>query len=127
MSDSTHTPGPWAPVLRDDPRGQPVPYYRALIAWIACSPDRRLTVIQAEERTVSKDEWEPNTRLIAAAPDLLDACLYAFEHLHPSMHYANVQRVLAASIAKARSSCLSCGEDPDGCYCAYEAEPEEGK
>ena len=66
-----HTKGPWEAVMHDDPRGQPVPYYRALICTVEHSPDRYLAVVQMNGQHVSREQWQSNARLIAAAPDLL--------------------------------------------------------
>lgn len=65
------TPGPWEAVLKDDPRGQPVCYYRGLIALV----ENRLSVVLGPGHayeTVPEEEWEANAKLIAAAPALAD-------------------------------------------------------
>lgn len=65
------TEGPWEAVLNDDPRGQPVPYYRGLICTVEYG-NRHLAVV-AKSGVVSSAEWEANTHLIAAAPQMRDA------------------------------------------------------
>jgi hypothetical protein len=66
------TPGEWEPVLPGDPRGQPVSYYSGTVCLVSCDPP--LAVVsrlrETEGRHVSPEEWEANTRLIAAAPQL---------------------------------------------------------
>lgn len=66
-----HTPGPWQLVVNSDPRGQPSPFYRGIIALVE-KGDRHLTVV-SDGREVPLEEWEPNGRLIAAAPRMLEA------------------------------------------------------
>lgn len=77
--DGQHTPGPWEAVLENDPRGQPVCYYRAIIGLMAMTgsglKDGYLSVIASNERLVKRDELEPNAKLIAAAPDLYSAVM----------------------------------------------------
>lgn len=65
----SHTPGPWERVDRLDPRGQPVPFYRGLVALVSCDPS--IAVVADRGRTASASEWDANARLIAAAPELL--------------------------------------------------------
>lgn len=65
-----HTPGPWSAVLDDDPRGQPVPYYRGLVALVSMTPGNCVSVV-SDGRTVSPDEWKANAVLLASAPALL--------------------------------------------------------
>jgi hypothetical protein len=72
----THTPGPWEAVLADDPRGQPVPYYRGLVALV----ENRLSVV-AKCGYAPKEHWEANASLIAAAPDMLTALIKAKAHI----------------------------------------------
>jgi hypothetical protein len=67
----THTPGPWTAVLPDDARGQPVPYYRGLVALVSCETGGAMSVV-TDGRDCSKSEWEANARLIARAPEMLD-------------------------------------------------------
>lgn len=69
----THTPGPWEAVLDDDPRGQPVAYYRGIVAFVERSPDRTIAVVAESVECVNKSEWDGNARLIAAAPTMLGA------------------------------------------------------
>lgn len=72
-----YTPGPWEAVLSDDPRGQPVPHYRALIALVSQSP--HLSIVAAQRDTVPRQEWEGNARIIAAAPEMHAALCAAVE------------------------------------------------
>jgi len=68
---SGYTPGPWEAVFENDERGQPQVIYRGLVCLISHG-DRRISVV-TDGRNCSTDEWEANARLIAAAPDLLEA------------------------------------------------------
>ncbi|MFW5988293.1 MAG: hypothetical protein ACOCQA_02510 [bacterium] len=67
-----YTPGPWKPVIGKD---QPVPYYKRLICLVESDGQNRKAVVVERDvaETVSKDEWKANTRLLAAAPELLEA------------------------------------------------------
>lgn len=69
MSDVRFTSGPWTAVTGDS---QPSIFYRGLVATVERSPERWLSVV-ADCGAVGPDEWEGNTRLLAAAPDLLSA------------------------------------------------------
>ena len=62
------TPGPWEAVTDDDPRGQPVPYYRGLVALIERNTGRALSVVLKDGRTVPACDWQANAQLIAHAP-----------------------------------------------------------
>lgn len=70
--NAKHTPGPWEHIAADDPRGQPVPYYRGLICLISTDPYQ--AVVAKVWDTVEVEEWPANAALIAAAPELLLAC-----------------------------------------------------
>lgn len=59
------TPGEWEAVLNEDPRGQPVPYYRSLICMVEHNPEGYLAVVAKNNQTVSRNEWIANTKLIA--------------------------------------------------------------
>ena len=96
-----HTPGPWAAVQEDYPHGQPVVHYRGLVALVELSPDRRLSVVTSDARSVHSLEWPWNARLIAAAPDLLKACKEARHELRESAPSAFALPLLEAAIAKA--------------------------
>lgn len=60
----------WEVVTGDDPRGQPSPMYRGLVALVSCSPS--IAVVTADGSTVESDQWENVARLIAAAPEMRD-------------------------------------------------------
>lgn len=67
-SNSAHTPGPWSFYTEPQPNGCPIVGTRGLmVAMLAHS------VHQADQQ----DEALANARLIAAAPELLEACRYA--------------------------------------------------
>lgn len=70
------SPAPWRPVLHNDPRGQPSPMYRSLVATVEHNGERYLAVVQEQEREVPREEWEANTQFIAYArawvPGLLE-------------------------------------------------------
>lgn len=77
------TPGPWEAIQNDDPRGQPVPYYRALIAVLQQAPERYLSVVAKNDGYVMAEQWPHNARLIASVHDYRDACLLAKAFLEP--------------------------------------------
>lgn len=70
-AEQKHTPGEWEAVLNDDPRGQPVAYYRGLICTV--EHGGRYLAVVAKIGCALPAQWEANARLIAAAPDLLAA------------------------------------------------------
>lgn len=89
-----HTPGPWE-----------------LTGWLVCR-DKGIKYAIADVMTtaaLSDGEKEANGRLIAAAPDLLEACKTALEVLHISEVYATMKRqcgldgvnIIKQAIAKA--------------------------
>lgn len=89
-----HTPGPWTFYTEPQPNGCPIVGSRGLmIAMLAHS------VLYSEQ----KNEAIANARLIAAAPDLLEAMQWAVKELE-RLDEANAQMVavtLRAAIAKA--------------------------
>lgn len=66
--EAARTPGGWEAVLEGDPRGQPVMYYRGLVALIAHDGTARTLAVVSDGRAVPKSQWEANARLIAMAP-----------------------------------------------------------
>lgn len=64
--------GEWEAVLNDDPRGQPVPYYRGLVCFVENSPDRHIAVVSKDGGTITKEQWPVIAELVASAPALLD-------------------------------------------------------
>ena len=72
-----YTEGPWKAVMKGE---QPVPYYKRLICLVENGEEYKAVIAEKSE-VCSRDEWEANTRLVAAAPDLLDACKYALAML----------------------------------------------
>jgi hypothetical protein len=96
---TSHTPGPWKTIL-----GQ--------IDWQIVAEDIENTYLVAtvsedigSYRSTTDNEGEANARLVAAAPDLLEACKESL----PSLHWANChgnrcdEQIVAieAAIAKA--------------------------
>lgn len=76
--EGKHTPGPWE--VTANPSGHPYQIYaprginmQAITRWGAISMP-------------SSDEGKANARLIAAAPELLDALTYARRFLNPTDH-----------------------------------------
>jgi len=57
----------WEVVMEDNPRGQPSPMYRGLVALVSCSPS--IAVVTTDGSTVESDQWENVARLIARAPE----------------------------------------------------------
>jgi hypothetical protein len=83
MSDAKHTPGPW---VAD---GCVVNYDAQLPAIAVCVRHNA--------------EWEANARLIAAAPDLLDALCVAADYLNGNGWEGDPRMVpVEAAIAKAK-------------------------
>jgi hypothetical protein len=111
------TPGPWEAVLKDDSRGQPVCYYRGLIALV----ESRLSVVLGPGHaydTVPEEQWEPNAKLIAAAPDLADALTYFVRMFGETpdgewpVQIAEDPSTMTATLAAARSSLRKAGRLP---------------
>jgi hypothetical protein len=107
-----HTPGPWEAVLKDDPREQPAPYYCGLVCLITGGGrGERISVVT--DGWCPPEEWEDNARLIASAPELLEALKAVSDmlmgrpdmvaKLHPMMGAAEhaVMEQARAAIAKA--------------------------
>ena len=72
-----HTPGPWKHHLAPEDNA-PEWAYRFQY-WVDSSGN----VPIADIRGIGDPTTAANARLIAAAPDLLEACQYAFENLKP--------------------------------------------
>ena len=84
--------GEWEPVLRDDPRGQPVPYYRGLVCLVAHG-ENIISVVTKDGSSIPSECWDDVAKLVASAPTLttenarltervkvLEAALTAIEH-----------------------------------------------
>lgn len=109
---SGHTPGPWEAVLPDDVRGQPVPYYRGLICCVSHEePTGMLAVVTKDGSSVPKADWEANARLIAAAPDMLEA-LKEVVRVHSYEITLLVSDKVYAAIAKAEGQACEAGGSP---------------
>jgi hypothetical protein len=70
VSESKATPGPWV-VNRGEHSYIKNPFYKGIVALVSSSPS--LMVVNPNDHCTSREEWEANARLIAAAPDLLEA------------------------------------------------------
>ena len=70
-NEAKHTPGPWCTGSTNVPQ----PLYRGVIAIVEYNPDRFVSVwVDDDERAWRVHEQsEANARLIAAAPDMLEA------------------------------------------------------
>ncbi len=89
----THTPGPW---VHDDGDG-----YSAHTIWAGCSPSGHGAPGRMIADIAGDDQFtEPNARLIAAAPDLLEVAeaLVSFDGRNNVNHLKDMAR---AAIAKA--------------------------
>lgn len=104
MSEAKHTPGPWHIVIDDDGNplsGRPM---------VAAAPELDCAIvhwdgfIQKYWRSARGDkEIHANARLIAAAPDLLEALELADAALSgANMNMQVVERKVRAAIAKAK-------------------------
>jgi hypothetical protein len=107
-----HTPGPWTVVRREHVHAivcQPTRKgEHAEVAFIdrsatpfpgAPAGDLSAGSITAQQR--SREELAANAALIAAAPDLLAACKFAYAHCDPTPGREEEWRCIAAAIAKA--------------------------
>jgi hypothetical protein len=65
MENAKHTPGPWT---------------LAASAEVVAIAGRTVTVICSVRQQGEDFEWQPNARLIAAAPDLAEALQRAVDH-----------------------------------------------
>lgn len=92
MSETKHTPGPWAPYYFRSPRG-------ARQFWAVGSD--RVGLMGVAWRVRNKAD----ANLIAAAPDLLDACQFTLgiieAHL-PELYDGSMAQKLRLAIAKAK-------------------------
>ena len=88
-----HTPGPWV-AYRANPLTRDVIYINP-----AATPSTLLEI--ATVYTTGLDEAEANARLIAAAPDLLEACEYIATRYFPEIP-AHAMIMIRAAIRKAR-------------------------
>lgn len=75
---SRTTPGPWKAYVGDE---QPQIFYKRIICLIENNPDSYLSVVTQGAETCHVDEYKGNARLIAAAPDLLEAAKIARMYL----------------------------------------------
>ena len=103
-----HTPGPWCAVPywpKDEPVDEPG-------EWRICQPDRfgRLAVLTVEQnirepwKTQERESQAANARLIAAAPELLDALQLAARVLRDrdlDEYLAGEYQIIEDAIAKA--------------------------
>ena len=100
----THSPGPWVKISRD-----------RLWNEIVSSTNRQIVLVQKNSAyfKVPAEETEGNATLIAAAPELLEACkalLSAFEGYEMLAALdSTVQEQARAAIAKASGECSECG------------------
>ncbi len=65
---SEYTSKPWKAIIEEE---QPVPYYKRLICTVEHGDEYKAVVAEKSE-VCNREEWESNTRLIAA-PELLEA------------------------------------------------------
>lgn len=87
-----------------DPRGRPVGYYRGLVALVSTDPAigvKTSATIVTDGRTAEPGEWEANARLIAAAPEMLEALREAEKQLAVSAGDSFALVEVRAAIAKA--------------------------
>lgn len=94
MSKTQYTSGPWRIHLR---------WERPPRLWV--QREDAFAVARIMYSGISKDEAEANARLVAAAPDLLEACEAAYASLGFSVNDQTLRAItnqLAAAIAKAK-------------------------
>ena len=93
-------------VLPGDPRGQPVPYYRGLVAIV--SHDPRISIVTADGSTFDSTRWIAVAHLLAAAPEMLEAldaaeaCMSIVVPRSDKAEYLQILGTVRAAIAKAR-------------------------
>jgi len=100
-----HTQGPWkiSGCDMEYERFNNVKYYNKIIS---CADESWPMLLEVYERENIKEQ-KANARLIAAAPDLLEACQFAFENLKPKGNIKkdfsghNAIATLSRAIAKA--------------------------
>jgi hypothetical protein len=108
---TNHTPGPWAyrPDEYDDwgcvrapvtEQGQ----FRGGIICQASDPEARDAITLAKHREAGTDPWEANARLIAAAPELLEALEECLREHGGFTIKGQCERRARAAIAKARGA-----------------------
>lgn len=80
--NAEHTPGPWTCRKVDNPQG--VDAYRRAIqsAWYVCGPEHDSDFV-ADVFVKHDERAEANARLIAAAPDLLEALHLLVDNFSP--------------------------------------------
>ena len=92
MTENKHTPGPWE-----------VHSLQGAYYWVSDAESDGQTVCVFNHREMDRpDEIPANARLIAAAPDLLEACEASLEALSETIHCIDLRRQLKRVIAKAR-------------------------
>ena len=75
MSEAKFTPGPWWPVRLDGgPRGSGA-------QWIIRARNNKIVVAGLPAGTVDNHELAANVRVMAAAPDLYEACKLALNEM----------------------------------------------
>lgn len=95
-----HTPGPWE-VSEDDQNGQAV----------VSSPETEIATCWHHCVGSLEKEMRANARLIAAAPELLDACEALLERYRIMVAADGPECLQAiAAIAKARGTSCTCGD-----------------
>jgi len=94
-NDERHTPGPWKAVE--------APYNPKGWLWVQNGPGALLADVH-QNKNIPLDARNANARLMAAAPDLLEACK-AVLAAHPMPHGINERRgvmaVVETAVAKA--------------------------
>jgi hypothetical protein len=93
MTQTNHTPGPWAFRMTGWQTNPAAIYSPRRPGAVACIPART---------SVPLDEQSANARLIAAAPDLLAALVWAVETADTEQYEADWYAAARAAIAKAK-------------------------
>lgn len=95
---SKHTPGPWALQMAEDCQGRQLD---EMVKWVVTANSHDLWISTGPTWDAEHDaEALANAHLIAAAPELLQACKVAVRYLDPSQ-YVSAIRLIDAAIAKA--------------------------
>lgn len=101
----SHTPGPWQALLHSDTEF--VPEVRGI-----CSMYWGIHEPTPESEAAMVAQVEANARLIAAAPDLLEACKALLADYIETCEEHNIQ-VFRASLALAREAIAKAEKNPD--------------
>ena len=91
MTKQTHTPGPW----------EYLPLNKCIRSKSSAISEHSLRFVCDLSQDEEKEISEANARLIASAPELLEACKFAYDYLHINPSRKVISDKLKQAIAKA--------------------------